>query len=122
MAKAVTAPPRGPRLPTAPTRSARREGLVEYFRGVWDELRKVQWPTRDELSRMTGIVIATVILFAIIIGGADYLLSLGVRQIYSGAANSTTNTTTSPRPSAAASSSAPAITVPSASARTTPVP
>ena len=29
---------------------------------------------------MTGIVIATVIIFAALVGGADYLLSLGVKQ------------------------------------------
>jgi len=32
------------------------------------------------LVRMTGIVIATVIIFAALVGGADYLLSLGVKQ------------------------------------------
>ena len=125
MAKARSAPggPRPPR-PVLPVAAAGRGGPVGYLRGVWEELKKVVWPARDELLRMTGIVIATVILFAVIIGGADYLLSLGVRQLYSGAANSTTTTTTnpaiSPRVSAAPSTTAPTITVPSASARATP--
>ena len=30
--------------------------------------------------RMTGIVIATVVLFAVLVGAADYLLSLGVQR------------------------------------------
>jgi preprotein translocase subunit SecE len=64
----------------------RRQGLMEYLRGVADELRKVVWPTRDELWRMTGIVIATVLLFGALIGGADYLLSLGVSHVYSSSA------------------------------------
>jgi preprotein translocase SecE subunit len=81
---------------------------------VWDELRKVQWPTRDELARMTGIVIATVIIFAVIIGGADYILSLGVKQIY------TTSGTTSPAASAAPRVSSAAA--PTAAAKNTPVP
>ena len=52
---------------------------------------------------MTGIVIATVILFAVIIGGADYILSLGVKQVYTSSQSSssqnsnTTNNTTIPR-------------------------
>ena len=29
---------------------------------------------------MTGIVIATVIIFAALVGGTDYILSLGVKQ------------------------------------------
>ena len=121
MAKAVPAPPRRPQLPMAPARSgAGRAGLREYLRGVWDELRKVQWPTRDELGRMTGIVIATVILFAVIIGGADYLLGLGVKQIYS-----TPSTTAAPAVSPGAATAAPqASAVPSAapSSGSTPLP
>jgi preprotein translocase subunit SecE len=61
----------------------RRQGLLEYFRGVAEELRKVVWPERPELLRMTGIVIATVLLFGALIGGTDYLLSLGVSHVYS---------------------------------------
>ncbi|MBV8194025.1 MAG: preprotein translocase subunit SecE [Candidatus Dormibacteraeota bacterium] len=72
-----------------------RAGLVAYFQGVWDELRKVVWPTRDELLRMTGIVIATVVLFGILIGGADYLLSLGVRQVYTSSSTTSAAPTTS---------------------------
>lgn len=85
-------------------------GLVEYFRGVWDELRKVVWPARDELLRMTGIVVATVILFGVIIGGADYILSFGVHQLY-----------TSSGSSSAAASSAPAV-VPTSGPHATPLP
>ena len=83
--------------------------MVAYLQGVWDELRKVVWPGREELARMTGIVIATVVLFGVLIGGADYLLSLGVRQVYS----------------STSSSSAPATSVPSANGQpphATPLP
>jgi preprotein translocase subunit SecE len=88
---AAGAPPSGPRV------GGRRANLGEYFRSVWEELKKVAWPTRDELLRMTGIVIATVILFAAVIGGADYVLSLGVKQVYS-TSKSTTQTTPSAIP------------------------
>ena len=63
--------------------------MLAYFQGVWEELRKVQWPTREELLRMTGIVIATVVLFGVLIGGADYILSLGVKQLYTSSGTST---------------------------------
>ena len=93
MAKAVrSSAPVRPRPQLAPPRSTDRAGLLAYFQGVWEELRKVVWPTRDELLRMTGIVIATVVLFGVLIGGADYLLSLGVRQVYTSSGTSVTPT------------------------------
>ncbi len=95
-----------------------------YFQGVWDELRKVVWPTRDELWRMTGVVVATVIIFSALIGGADFGLSYAVKPIY-GLSTTTTTTTTptagatttaTPTPSAAASPSASASASASAAA------
>ena len=108
MAKARSAPsgPRAPR-PALPTAGTGRVGLTGYFRGVWEELKKVVWPTRDELLRMTGIVIATVLLFAVIIGGADYILSLGVKQAVT---------------QQAAAATAPPTTAPTSAPVTTPVP
>lgn len=98
MAKARSAPggPRPPR-PALPAASAGRTGPLGYLRGVWEELKKVVWPARDELLRMTGIVIATVILFAVLVGAADYLLSLGVqRAVTQQAAAATAAPTTAP--------------------------
>ncbi len=78
MAKAVRTPPRPPRGPVPSTRAERSN----YFADVVGELRKVVWPTWDELRRMTGIVILTVIILAAIIGVADLLLSIAVKQLY----------------------------------------
>jgi preprotein translocase SecE subunit len=124
VAKAVTAPPTRPRVPVAAAGGGRgRAGLVEYFRGVWEELRKVQWPARDELLRMTGIVIATVFIFGVIIGGADYLLSVGVKQLYTTNTNTSTTTTNNAASSSAAATARPATSLaPSAAPKTTPVP
>ncbi len=41
------------------------------------------WPTWDELRRMTGVVLVTVVILATIIGLADLLLSIAVKQLYS---------------------------------------
>jgi preprotein translocase SecE subunit len=78
VAKAVRTPPRPPRGPAPTTRAERGN----YFADVVGELRKVVWPTWDELRRMTGIVILTVIILAAIIGVADLLLSIAVKQLY----------------------------------------
>ena len=46
-------------------------GLVRYFRGVAAEIQKVTWPTREEARRLTIIVIAVTIVFAIMLGIID---------------------------------------------------
>ncbi|MGD0447986.1 MAG: preprotein translocase subunit SecE [Candidatus Dormibacteria bacterium] len=88
--------------------------LTAYFRGVWDELRKVVWPTWPELTRMTGVVVVTVVLFSLLIGGADYALGYAVKPIY--VQNASTSTTSTPVPASTATPSATATPSPSASA------
>jgi len=54
-----------------------------FIREVYEELRKVVWPTGAELYRYTLVVLFTVALLGLFIGGADYFLSeLGKRTIY----------------------------------------
>ena len=58
-----------------------------FLREVYDELRKVVWPTAGELYRYTLVVIFTVILLGAFIGGTDYLLgAIAKRVIYNGTA------------------------------------
>ena len=60
-------------------------GVGQFLREVFDELRKVVWPTWGELYRYTLVVIFTVIVLGIFIGGTDYLLGeLARRVIYNG--------------------------------------
>ena len=69
------------RAESAPEFSAAR-----FLREVFDELRKVVWPTWGELYRYTLVVIFTVILLGAFIGGTDYLLGeFAKRVIYNGA-------------------------------------
>lgn len=43
----------------------KRGGLITYLRGVRQEFRKVVWPTRDELTTDTIVVIGCVVFFAV---------------------------------------------------------
>jgi len=76
---AAPKPPGGPRGPAVPPRPERGDN---YFKEVYQELRKVSWPTRGELLRMTQVVLATVVLFSVVIGLADLILSVVVKQLY----------------------------------------
>jgi preprotein translocase subunit SecE len=63
-------------------------GIGQFLREVFDELRKVVWPTWGELYRYTLVVIFTVIVLGVFIGGTDYLLGeLARRLIYNGVAH-----------------------------------
>ena len=59
-------------------------GIGRFLREVFDELRKVVWPTWGELYRYTLVVIFTVIVLGIYIGGADYLLGAVAKQLIYG--------------------------------------
>ena len=63
---------------------AQSPGVGQFIRDVYDELRKVVWPTWGELYRYTLVVIFTVIILGVFIGGADYLLgALSKATLYS---------------------------------------
>lgn len=49
--------------------------VTRYLREVRGELRKVTWPTREESWRLTGIVLAVTIAFAVFLWVFDYIFS-----------------------------------------------
>ncbi len=55
--------------------------LVTYFRGAWEELKKVVWPTKNEILQHTLVVIGLSLFLAAFLGAADYLLSLGLEKL-----------------------------------------
>ncbi|HHV77810.1 MAG TPA: preprotein translocase subunit SecE [Syntrophothermus lipocalidus] len=53
-----------------------RWGYVrDYLRGVYNELKKVHWPNRNQLVAYTAVVLISVALVAVIIWAFDFLLS-----------------------------------------------
>jgi preprotein translocase subunit SecE len=59
-------------------------GIREYFSGVQDELDKVVWPTREELLRLTRIVLLVTIASAAVLGLVSFIYTeifiLGIRD------------------------------------------
>jgi preprotein translocase subunit SecE len=59
--------------------------VTRFLREVFDELRKVVWPTPGELWRYTMVVVATVVVLAVFIGGVDFVTGEAVKRwVYSG--------------------------------------
>jgi preprotein translocase subunit SecE len=47
---------------------------IDFLRDVRAELRKVTWPTWDELKKATGIIIVFVLAVGLMIGVMDMIL------------------------------------------------
>ncbi len=61
------------RAPRPQKRQQDRVGPVQYLREVREEMRKVAWPQRPEVTRYSIVVVITVVVFTALVGGADYV-------------------------------------------------
>jgi len=52
--------------------------LIEYVRNSKEELRKVSWPTRNDLIKNTLGVIIVSLAIAAFLGGLDYAFNQGL--------------------------------------------
>ncbi|MSQ23011.1 MAG: preprotein translocase subunit SecE [Chloroflexi bacterium] len=78
----------GPTRAAAPTRLLPRPDLArrgnsagQFLREVWSELRKVVFPTRRELFKLTGLVIGVSVAIGFLLGGVDFVFAQLMRLI-----------------------------------------
>jgi preprotein translocase subunit SecE len=57
------------------------EKAKQFVADVVVEMRKVSWPSVQELRGSTVVVIVTVILIAIFVGVVDRILSIGLERV-----------------------------------------
>ena len=57
--------------------------LVDYFKDTRGELRKVSWPTRQEATNLTLIVLGVTVAMAIFLGAVDFVFATLVSLIVS---------------------------------------
>jgi preprotein translocase subunit SecE len=57
--------------------------IKKFVSDVIVELKKVSWPSREELRGSTLVVIVAVILVAVFIGLVDRILAFGLAQVLS---------------------------------------
>ena len=55
--------------------------IMKFFSEVRIELRKVTWPTREELKGSTKIVIIATFVVTLFIGFIDQILTLIIRRL-----------------------------------------
>lgn len=72
--------PRPVKTPGSPGRE--RTKPLQFFREVVGELRKVAWPSRQEVVAYSVVVLVSSVVIAAIIFGMDYLFTKGVLTLY----------------------------------------
>ena len=71
-----SSPDGGKKKPTttaAAPRAAGNQSAQEFVRGVWLELKRVTWPTREEWVSATVLTIVLVVAIGLFTYGADQL-------------------------------------------------
>lgn len=48
---------------------------ITFLKQTYDELKKVKWPTRNEITRLTVVVIFISFAIGLYIGGIDFILT-----------------------------------------------
>src|SRR6056297_1834439 len=56
--------------------------FVAFFQNSYAELKKVTWPSREEVGSSTRVVLISVAIFAAILGILDYLFLTGIDFIF----------------------------------------
>jgi preprotein translocase subunit SecE len=55
--------------------------ITDYLKKVKAELEKVAWPTRQDLTNSTGVVLMMVVVCTIFLGIIDYMLYILITRI-----------------------------------------
>jgi preprotein translocase subunit SecE len=56
--------------------------IVQFFKDSYAELRKVVWPTREDVIASTKVVLVSTVVMAGVLGLIDYLLVLGIDVVF----------------------------------------
>ncbi|HLP29029.1 MAG: preprotein translocase subunit SecE [Ignavibacteria bacterium] len=58
------------------------EGIRQFFTEVNKEMKKVSWPTRDQLQESTMVVVVTCLIIAAIVFIIDQGMTFVMKSIY----------------------------------------
>ncbi|MBQ9988589.1 MAG: preprotein translocase subunit SecE [Clostridia bacterium] len=71
MAKENKVPAKG----STKNKGKKKGRIRQFFRDVKSELKKATWPTKKELVKYTGVVLAFIAIFSVVVGLLDYGLA-----------------------------------------------
>lgn len=70
------------KAPEANAVAVRYGNARDYIISVYNELKKVTWPNRQQLIAYTGVVLATVLVFGAILWVFDSTLSVLLEKLF----------------------------------------
>jgi len=56
--------------------------IVAFFTDSYAELRKVVWPTREEVGSSTKVVLVSIVIFAAVLGIMDYVFLTAIDLLF----------------------------------------
>jgi len=55
--------------------------IKKFFRDYKSEIKKIVWPTKDDVFQSTGVVLIAIIFVAVVVGVLDLVFGLGVNAL-----------------------------------------
>ena len=59
----------------------KKGGIRKYFRELKAEMKKVVWPTRQQVTKTTGVVLSVMVVMALFLFGVDSGLGAAIKAI-----------------------------------------
>lgn len=59
----------------------KKGGIRKYFRELKAEMKKVVWPTRQQVTKNTGVVLTVMVVMALFLFGVDSGLGAAIKAI-----------------------------------------
>ncbi len=56
--------------------------IIGFFQNSYGELKKVTWPSREEVGASTRVVLVSVLIFAAVLGVLDYIFLTGIDLLF----------------------------------------
>ena len=53
--------------------TTKKGGILNFFRDIKGEVKRITWPTKDETKKAIIAVAVATVLYTVVVGGFDYI-------------------------------------------------
>lgn len=51
----------------------KNSGIIQFFREVKAEVKRITWPSKNEIKKASTAVVAFCLFYLVVVGGMDYI-------------------------------------------------